>query len=181
MAISAITKSYSTKIGPWTVTKNMTADEVAKIRLKELENDVYIKGMIPINYFPSVNSMYGHNRWGGKFLLPELYELREQINEYLDQSPLFKSVEIPDEPLRLTLGFFITQGLNRRDYDNMIKFIQDTLADYFNFNDHSIYDGRQFKRLVRNSDTEWLYFKIDKNKSVNGYEIDKSDLMSISI
>lgn len=124
---------------------------------------IYAKGVIRVPYFPSVNSMYilARNR---KILSPEAHEIRNDAWNQLAKLPL---QTIPDDGtrLRIELGFFIQNSINQKDTDNCIKFIQDTLAEYYEFNDNRVFHISAYKKQLIDSDSDLLYFKILRDDS----------------
>jgi len=151
--IVKVGSSYLLKLLP--TNKN---DTQTKINRKKNE---LASGVFKIKYFPSVNSMYilAHRR---KILSPDAVEMR---NEAFNQLSLCHSRDVvPDDCLlSLELGYYLTSSPNRRDLDNMLKFIIDTLGEYFQFNDNRVFDLHTYKRIITDSEDELLFFRILNN------------------
>ena len=141
---------------------------------KEIKNDlVLVKGLFKVNNLASVNTMYLIND-SRKSLNPELKEQRRKILYQLECMGLDRNCIPEDCKLTLEMGIYMNHGINLRDTDNTIKFYQDTIALYFNFNDSRIYNLAVYKRLVLNSDKEFIHFRIKKldNITIDSNKID---------
>jgi len=93
---------------------------------------------------PSINHLYGHNKFGAFYLKPEAKKLREEIKEIIVNQafPLFSQEEVP---LKVTTeiyeDWFTKKGLVKtKDVSNREKFLVDSVFDAMGIDDKFIFE-----------------------------------------
>lgn len=123
--------------------------------------DVLAQGVFKVDYIPSVNTLYMYSE-GRKVMDPQAKLERFNIWNQLQRSGHSPS-EIPDNVLlNLEIGYYVKQSINKRDLDNFSKHIIDSIATFYKFNDSRVYNLSCYKRLITNSNTELVYYRIKK-------------------
>jgi len=124
-----------------------------------------VQGVFKVKYFPSVNSMYilAHRR---KCMNPECVAIREHA--FSQMSKVDVGATVPDKvKLSLELGFYLHTSLGRKDLDNCLKFIIDTLSQYYGFNDNRVYSIKTYKRALVGSEEDLLFYRIKEDVSAD--------------
>jgi Holliday junction resolvase RusA-like endonuclease len=102
----------------------------------------------------SLNSAYR----GRRFTTPELKSYKESLFYMLPK------IDIPEGELAIYFVFGVSS--KNSDGDNLIKCLQDAIAERYNFNDKRIYEWHVYKEDVKKGQ-EYIYFDI-KQKSPLG-------------
>jgi Holliday junction resolvase RusA-like endonuclease len=142
-------------------------------------SEVLVKGVVPLSFIPSVNAMYERSSSGVK-LTSEYSALREEVLHNLNFSSPDSNHSLTSDPLQVTLGYYCTSGIGKRDLDNMNKHFIDSLAIYFGFNDNQIYDLYCYKREIRYAPSCFVYYKIERHpKPKSAFIIQWNELKNI--
>ena len=128
---------------------------------KKKDDNVLIEGKFSLNYIPSVNTMYGISDHG-KYMLDEYVQQRKQVLYHLQCSGYDRNCIPENCKITLEMGYYLKIAINSRDLDNLQKWTQDTIAEYFKFNDNRIYNMATYKRLIVNSEKELVHFRIKR-------------------
>ena len=137
--------------------------QITDVSLDKQKTDasVIVQGLFKVDYLASVNTMYIIND-SRKILDPNLKEQRRKIWYQFDCMGYDRNCIPEDCKLTFEMMVYMNHYINGRDTDNTIKFLQDTIAEYFNFNDARIYNLSVAKRPIINSDKELVHFRIKK-------------------
>lgn len=118
--------------------------------------------VLKVDYFASVNSMYGINRrTGAVYLQPEAAHTKNQIKDQLTWIDPVKQCPwiTPDATYSIEYNFVIKSEFWKRDLDNMIKLSQDAVFECLRVNDSHVLDIKGSKSL-RSGEFEYLILKI---------------------
>lgn len=139
----------------------MLIDSEKQIPIQKSKSDIFSQGIFHVPYIPSVNSLYMFSE-GRKIMDPEMVKQRYNVFNQLGTAG-HSPTEIPQDcKLTLELGIYFASSINKRDVDNTNKWVIDTIADFYKFNDSRIYNLSIYKRLLVNSDKELVYYRIRK-------------------
>ncbi len=136
------------------------------------DSQVYAAGSFPVKYFPSVNTMYllptaktvKSANTGRKVLDPKHKATRSSVLAILSNTSSPTAVPQDDDIyLTIELGYYLASHFKTRDLDNMLKFIIDTLSEFYNFNDKRVIEIKAYKRPVTNTTKEILFYRISRN------------------
>lgn len=167
----------------------MVGSDIKIIRIPEVEelkaakksdSNCYASGAFRVKYFPSVNSMYLMSRYKrGKVLDPDCVNIR--IHAHNQMAGFSSRDSVPDDGSRIgiELYLYMNHSINRRDLDNCFKFLIDTLAEYYKFNDNRIYMIQASKyNLLDSPDEELLFYRINKDvRPDNRFNVSIKELM----
>lgn len=128
---------------------------------KEKDELTLVEGKFKVNYIPSVNTLYGISDHG-KYMLQEYLDERRKVWYHLQMSGFDRNCIPKESKITLEMGYYLKNAINSRDLDNLQKWTQDTIAEYFKFNDNRIYNLATYKRLIVNSDKELVHFRIKR-------------------
>lgn len=134
-----------------------------------------VQGIFKVKYFPSVNSMYllAHRR---KVMNPECVEIRNFAMSQMAKT--YAGAKVPDKvKLSIELGFYLHTSLGRKDLDNCLKFIIDTLSQFYGFNDNRVYSIKTYKRALVGSTEDLLFYRIKEDPNADD-KLDVDSLMS---
>jgi len=139
---------------------------------------VRIEFSIMVDKFISVNQAYLNGRAGSKYLSDEAKRMKSQIHHMLSHSRVKdKKIDV-DSLLSVKYGFYIKNGYYKRDLDNMVKLMQDSIFEYFGVNDVFVSKIETYKIGIIEpfNNKEYLYCcisTIDNSKSlfVNDFDI----------
>jgi len=140
----------STTVGDCKITMLVDND---KMGVDPRKKDDFASGIIVMDKFPSTNHLFGTYR-RHKYLQEEYREWRD----YIVQTELPLSVEgkLPTtEYLEIDYIFGMTSNYSRRDLDNCIKFMQDTIVEYFKTDDYRIAKINAYKIQITDSTCKW--------------------------
>lgn len=114
--------------------------------------------------FPSVNSLYDTNKWGAKFMRPEVSNMKWMIKEQVMKSDPVKYCPWIREDIAfvITYNFILNHSFWKRDTDNMIKVMQDGIFECLNVNDSRIIELHGYKSF-RHSDYEYLIIRVGQS------------------
>lgn len=120
--------------------------------------------VMKVDKFPSVNNLYETNRYGARFMRPEVSHMKWMIKEQIIKSDPKKYCDwiSPDIPYKVTYNFILKSSLWKRDTDNMIKVMQDGIFESLNVNDARIVEIHGYKSY-RNSDHEYLIIRLGRS------------------
>lgn len=97
---------------------------------------------------PSVNHMYGRNKWGGLYLKEEGRKLKDQIM-FATNKKLPRDIEIGYE-LVIRAGWYnigkSKTRIKKRDSNNLIKLIVDACCEALDIDDSQIFDEHVTKQ-----------------------------------
>lgn len=104
--------------------------------------------MVKISIAPlSVNQAYR----GRRFATPELKAYKTAVAYSLPKK------KIPEGKLRIDYEFGFSSS--RSDLDNAVKICQDSIAEFYGFNDNRIYEIRAVKKITKKG-KEYVAFEI---------------------
>ncbi len=101
-----------------------------------------IKVVIPFKT-PSINHLYGHNKFGAFYLKPEAKELREKIKKIVNASfPLSAQEETPLKVIaEIHENWYTKKGtVKKMDLSNREKFLIDSVFDALGLDDKFIFE-----------------------------------------
>lgn len=119
---------------------------------------------IPVTYILSENQRLGGGR--RKHLSPQAVQYKEELSSALNVlgSETFYN-EYPwllgNDNIKATYHFVVNQSMFRRDVDNMIKMMQDSLFEWLELNDSLITEVHAFKFYAPSSETELVVIRLE--------------------
>ena len=122
---------------------------------------------------PSVNDIYTRQKHSKRVILTDsARKFKSLMTDRLTSA--LKDVDLSNiskyNHFRLEFEFVLRQGFNSRDYDNMIKLIQDELCKFIKINDNRIVEGEQTKYNRNNGSKEFIIIRLkESNINVDKY------------
>lgn len=132
-----------------------------------------IRGFLCCEKFISVNSMFlnkrGHN--GRRAHSPEYEKELRELRASLEDTKLVQGCLSEGKKkslLSVSLVFYLKENLGKRDLDNLIKAVMDSISEYLGFNDNRVISYKTCKRMLtdfpeKEQEMEWVYFEITKS------------------
>ena len=129
---------------------------------------------IRVNVVVSVNKMFVKN----KILSKEARTMKEDIHSWMCSVKVSNTFSLNYTNISVRYIFYLKHSFNRRDVDNLIKMVQDSIFGYFGIPDNKIIDLNAHKRSIKGSKYEWVEVKISSSISKDNVEVDYNSLIN---
>lgn len=149
------------------------------------ENQSIVRGLINCDYLVSVNRRLSKRRGSSELrLTDECKREHAQLYDSLKASNIEEGFLSNDKSLySALLIFYFNRNFLKRDSDNVVKIVVDSISRYVGINDNRIISYKLSKRIIKKfpegvEPKEYVYFDIERlAKNAEDYEIDYEDFV----